>query len=483
MGKKTYYEKVLEAFNKLSTVEVKKEFYTTIDFSKNIEKDSDAAIISELKKFVDLPWEKEKTADIIRNYFDKKDLAKQLLEVQPLFYDNSKIWWFWNSKEYRWMIIDETDVLNLVDKLSIANTIQAKEKSEILESLRQTSRKYKPEEIKPTWIQFKDKIYDINDGHSFKATPKYFVTNPVPYEVNGDPRTPIMDKIFEEWVGKEHVNTLYEILAYALLPDYPINRLFCLIGGGMNGKSCFLNLLRKFVGNINVCSTELDSLLGSRFEVTRLHKKLVCMMGETNFNEMNKTSIIKKLTGQDLIGFEYKNKDPFEETNYAKIIIATNNLPTTTDKTIGFYRRWLIIDFPNQFSESKDILADIPEKEYNSLATNCVFVLNKLLKSRSFTNEGSVENRMKRYEDKSNPLEKFWTDNVDEDYDRYIFKYEFSKILNQWCKENRFRELSDKAINKFMREKGIEEGRRNADWHNKEGNKPSLRTWEGLKFS
>jgi len=37
------------------------------------------------------------------------------------------------------------------------------------------------------------------------------------------------------------------------------------------------------------------------------------MMGETNFNEMSKTSIIKKLTGGDLIGFEYKNKNPFNE--------------------------------------------------------------------------------------------------------------------------------------------------------------------------
>ena len=78
-------------------------------------------------------------------------------------------------------------------------------------------------------------------------------------------------------------------------------------------------------------------------------------MGETNFSELNKTSILKKLTGQDVIGFEYKNKNPFDGFNYAKILIATNNLPTTTDKTIGFYRRWFIIDFPNRFSEEKDI--------------------------------------------------------------------------------------------------------------------------------
>jgi len=119
---------------------------------------------------------------------------------------------------------------------------------------------------------------------------------------------------------KINIQTLYEILAYCLIPDYPIHRIFCFIGAGMNGKSCFLNLLRKFVGSSNCCSTELDTLLQSRFEVTRLHKKLVCQMGETNFSEMNKTSVLKKLSGGDLIGFEYKNKDPFEEINYAKDI-------------------------------------------------------------------------------------------------------------------------------------------------------------------
>jgi phage/plasmid-associated DNA primase len=114
-----------------------------------------------------------------------------------------------------------------------------------------------------------------------------------------------------KWISKNPYQIcprINEIVAYCLLPDYPINRLFCFIGGGMNGKSKFLELIEKFVGKENVCSTELDCLLSSRFEVTRLYKKLVCFMGETNFDEISKTSILKKLTGKDLIGFEYKNK-------------------------------------------------------------------------------------------------------------------------------------------------------------------------------
>lgn len=401
----------------------------------------------------------EKFEKNIGEFFNKKKLAERIIEIQPCYYDKSKNWWLWDWQETKWVRVDETEILIAVEKQSNINTINSKEKNEMLEALRQVSRLNEPAKIKPTWIQFKDIIYDIETGENFKAMPHWFVTNPIPWELHPDnyENTPAMDKIFEEWVGKERVRTLYEILSYCLLPDYPLHRIFCFIGAGMNGKSKFLELLRKFIGVGNCCSTELDTLLTSRFEVSRLHKKLLCQIGETNFNELSKTSQLKKLSGGDLIGFEYKGKDTFEDVNYAKIIISTNNLPTTTDKTIGFYRRWMIIDFPNQFSEKKDILAEIPDEEYKSLALKCTIILKELLKNRCFHNEGSIEERIKIYEDHSNPFEKFMKEFIVEDFTSHVWKWEFSEKLNQWCKDNRYREISDVAIGKKMKELGIDQ--------------------------
>jgi putative DNA primase/helicase len=417
-------------------------------------------------------------------FLDKRELAKRFLKIQPLFYDSGRLWWIWKQNQRKWEIIDETDVLNSIEKSSRADTINSTEKNEIIEALKQEGRKTSPKPLKESWIQFQNIIYDIKSGEKFEVTPDYFVVNPIPYKIHDGnyEQTPVMDRIFEEWVGKDHVRTLYEIIAYCLLPDYPIQRLFCFVGAGMNGKSCFLNLLKKFIGPENICSTELDTLLSSRFEITKLHKKLVCLMGETNFKELKKTSIIKRLTGGDTIGFEYKNKTPFDDRNYAKILIATNNLPTTTDKTIGFYRRWLIIDFPNQFSEQKDILLDIPEEEYESLALKCCSILHTLLKTRKFTNEGSVEDRMKRFEEKSNPFDKFIKEFCDlEDPNGYIWKYDFEKKFNQWCKESRFREFSEKTIGEKMKECKIEQKQMRAEWLN-DGKDGWLRTWIGIKW-
>jgi len=419
----------------------------------------------------------------VKNYYSKTDLANQLLVFQPLYYDPSKIWWAWNREEYKWYIVDEVDILNFVKFLSDANTVNSKEKAEIIEALKQQSRMRKPKETSKNWVQFKDTIVDIMTGEEIRATPKYFVTNPIPYKLHKErfEATPVMDRIFTEWVGEKNIKKLYQIIAYCLLTDYPLHRIFCFIGAGMNGKSKYLELVRKFIGENNVCSTELDTLLTSRFELFRLYKKLVCQMGETNFNEINKTSILKKLSGGDLIGYEKKRADPFEDINYAKILISTNTLPTTSDKTIGFYRRWMIIDFLNQFSEKKDILSDIPEEEFECLAVKCLGIIYNLLKEREFDNEGSIDERMRRYEEKSDPLEKFIKEYCTENYDGYIWKGEFEKKLNEWCKENRFRELSSVAIGKKMKEKGIEQAQKYEDWMSEYGRKGG-RAWIGITF-
>ena len=430
---------------------------------------------------------KEEIKEVAMNpakVFTLENQAIRFSEIQPLFYDRAGMWWLWSYDKSCWEIVDEIDILNMVNQATGKDVINSKSRTEILNALKQKGRLNIPEDTKVTWIQFKNKIYDITTGDSFPATPTYFVTNPIPWEVSHNIETPTMDRIFEEWVGEKYVQTLYEILAYCVLQDYPIHRLFCFIGEGLNGKSCFLRLMEKFIGKENVCATELDTLISSRFEITKLHKKLAAVMGETNFAEMSKTSIIKKLTGQDSIGFEYKNKNPFDDRNYAKILIATNNLPATTDKTVGFYRRWILIDFLNKFTEKKDILNEIPNEDYGNLASKCVMILNNLLEKREFTNEGTIEERQKRFEDRSNPFDKFWSESIEEEPDGDISKRQFAEKINNWCKANRFRQLSDITISKHMKLKNILTTKKTMLWVDVPigQQKPKFWAWEGIKW-
>ena len=421
---------------------------------------------------------------ITKKIFTTKGQAEMFIEFQPLFYDKSCIWWLWDIDKTVWKIVDEVDILNMIDVAVEKEVMNNPRKlGEIFMELKKVGRMNIPKPLDKKFILFNNQLVNLdNPQEIITPSPKHFVTNQIPHKLGSSDKTPTIDKIFAEWVGDKYVKTLYQILAYCLYVDYPIHIIFYLFGEGLNGKSCFLNLLREFVGDDNCCSTDLEFLLASRFEKCRIHKKLIVTMGETNLESIKNTSLLKSLSGNDLIGFEYKRKDPFEDVNYAKLIISTNNLPPTLDKTIGFYRRMLIVDFPNKFSEKKDILNDIPSKEYENLCCKCLGILKDLLKVREFHMEGSISEKIDRYEDRSNPLGKFLKDCIEES-DEFITVNQFKKKFDGWCRENRFRELGDVTINSLMKARGYTQSRQRIEWY--EGDKPTqkqARVWGGITW-
>lgn len=179
-------------------------------------------------------------------------------------------------------------------------------------------------------------------------------------------------------------------------------------------------------------------------------------MGETNFNQLSKTSLLKRISGNDSIDFEFKGKDKFTDRSYATLIIATNTLPTTTDRTEGFYRRWVILKFPNKFSEKIDILDTIPEQEYKNLSKKCINILKKLLETREFHLEGNIEERKKKYEAHSNPIKTFIVENCIEDPNEDIPTFEFYDSYIIYLKERGYREVSKIEVSRQMTDEGFE---------------------------
>jgi len=413
------------------------------------------------KKFIKKVIDDVGTPDI-KNFagFDPLSNVKSFYDIQPFFYDKSKIFWIWNLNENKYDIVDEIDIMNKIEQALglYGQTINSRIKSEYLEAFKRVGRENIPKETPVKWIQFKDKAYSIKTGKIYDVTPDYFFTNPIPYELGETEDTPIMDKLFEEWVGHEYVKDLFEIIAYCCYRDYPIQIMLCLYGCGRNGKSQYLKIINNFLGISNICSTELDLLAGSnssRFEIFKLYRKLVCMMGETNFGVLSSTSILKKLVGGDVIGFEKKGKDPFDDYNYAKIIIASNSLPSSNDTSDGYMRRWHIIDFPNEFPEGKDIISTIPNIEYNNLALKICKILPKLIKKGSFSNQGSIIERKNKYIMASNPLPIFIKKycNIHEDYfESYNKMY---TIYIKYLNKNKKRRVKMKEFKTALEDEGF----------------------------
>jgi putative DNA primase/helicase len=178
----------------------------------------------------------------------------------------------------------------------------------------------------------------------------------------------------------------------------------------------------------------------------------MCTISEIDQSVFNKTALLKRLTGKDLINMEFKYKNPFDEYNYAKIVVATNSLPQTNDKSYGFFRRWLIVDFPNRFAEGEDPILCIPNDELPRVCGKAVKLIPALLNRGYFTNEGDIETRRQKYQEKSSPLSEFIHEYCSEG--EGIPCRDFLDTYKEYCRGNNHQEKADIAVGKEMSQLG-----------------------------
>lgn len=389
---------------------------------------------------------------------DKKNKILKTIENNGFnyFFDKKSFFWFWNKDEYKYEIVDDVDILNYYHEFTGGDIITPKNRSLVLNILKQEGRKRIPKEISKYSIQFKEKIYDIENDRFINSSPRYFITNPLKYKIGDSTDTPTIDKFFDEWVGGEYKENLYEIIAYCCCQEQFMQRIIALCGAGSNGKGTFLNLTKKFLGNENCCSSTIKAFSTRNFESSATYKKLVCFFGEADSSDLSNTNLIKSLTGEDLIRYEFKNKTTFSEESITTPILATNSLPITPDKSDGFYRRFLILDFPNQFPIKRDLLKEIPYEEFENLSLKIIETLKKLYKSQEFLNEGDIEYRRKRYEERSNPIISFISEFFDEDGTGKIRLRDFFKSFNKHLRQKKLRSLTISKIGKHLRDEGFE---------------------------
>ena len=390
-------------------------------------------------------------------FTDYLAMAERMQESHPILYDRTRSFWIWSHETRCYHIADETDVLNAIKSATgIRKGVVTPAKSMILQAIKLTGRELEVADPPVNWIQFKNCVVDINTGEVFDATPEHFFTNPVPHDYGESEYTPTIDRLFTEWVGKPFADTLYEICAYCIYRRYPIHRIFVLLGSGRNGKGQFMSLVRRFCGADGACSTSLERIAGSRFEAAKLYLKCVAFIGETNFATIKNTAQLKALSGEDPIPGEFKNKSPFDFINHAKIIIATNSLPETMDKTKGYFSRWIIIDFPNEFDNGVPIIDAIPECEYENLCRKCVRILRDLLERGKFSHEGEMVVRERRYEEKSNPIKLFIDRECDVGENLYEPVWRFFERYDTFQHERKIRLLTKTAVSQWLKRQGYE---------------------------
>jgi putative DNA primase/helicase len=144
---------------------------------------------------------------------------------------------------------------------------------------------------------------------------------------------------------------LNEYAGYALSNDKIwLQKALVLLGDGSNGKSTWLNILKALVGGDNYSSLGLKDL-ESEYCRQMLDGKLFNVSEEIPRQRLE-TSNFKAIATGGTVQARKPYQEPYSFTNRAKMLYACNGMPETQDTSGGFFRRFLIVEFNQEFSEA-----------------------------------------------------------------------------------------------------------------------------------
>jgi len=299
-------------------------------------------------------------------------------------------------------------------------------------------------------VVVKNGVIDLNSRkllpHSkdYKAT----VALPATYDVGAD--CPRISKFVSEVVKRDDRLLLWEIPAWCLTPYSIMQRLVLLLGEGANGKTVYLEMLRRFLGRENCTAYSLQSLTTNRFAIAGLYGKLANISPELPSTALRQVGPLKTLTGLDTVEAEKKFRDSFNFVNTAKMIFATNNPPEISEDTLAIWRRFVVIDFPFRFigdRADKNLLAKLTtEKELSGLLNKALNALARLKSKGDFSYKMSEEETRSRYLLASNPVAAFIEGQCEFDPWSTVTKKELHEAFMQFCVENKLPGMTIKAF-------------------------------------
>jgi len=287
---------------------------------------------------VEYTFNPDKAADAIINTYN--------LVATP----DEKIWIYENGyyKDNGKVIIDK--ILDRVaGKLYTINVSKETQKKVFLRSMEE----YDIFDQNPYLLCVRNGVIDLLTGDFLEHSPGYYLTSAASVEYDPSKRPTEFIKFLEgACTNDDDRLTLIDwIVACACLTEFEY--ILFLTGHGSNGKHVYEALLQAFFGSDATEAISLEELMNSRFAMGYLRRARICISSETN-PDKTKTELIKKISGNDWISSDVKNKDRARFKAYTQLIFDSNSMPIFEDTSYGFARRFTRVVMPYKFVDHPD---------------------------------------------------------------------------------------------------------------------------------
>lgn len=315
-------------------------------------------------------------------------------------------------------------------------------------------------------------LVNIMTGEVLQKTPGTILRNYIP--VKYDPKAlenDVLDAFVKNLFGedREMHTFIYQIIAYGLWPDNHLQKFFILFGGGGNGKSTFIKLLKLFYGYKNISVLELAKFGDDRY-IGSLYGKMVNLGDDIEANALLESAVLKKAVSGEPVHANPKFGLMFAFVVTQKLLFSANLVPRITDTSQGMADRLIVIPFTQRIRETARAIPNVVQAIVKSGGLSVL--LNRVLKEVPNIINGInipelVQVVTKKHMTDTNPVALFvsdmnengWRVDTGSSFEglaatRNISDLTTVQVYNlykEWCKENGYKSL---ANNTFGRELG-----------------------------
>lgn len=268
-------------------------------------------------------------------------------------------------------------------------------------------------------VNFKNGVLNVSTREFEPHSENYGFRSVLAAEYDEAAICPNWEKFLDDVTEKDEAlkNILQEFVGYIVAsPDCRYQKGLALMGTGANGKSVFVNVIKKLVSKQGFSSVSLEDMQNPQNRLI-MEGKLVNIAEENSYREAFKnTSTVKTMVTGGEVSVKRLYAQPYQYENTTKLIMLFNKLPRTSDDTEGFFRRLVMVPFDAQFSTklgNRDI--HIEKKlvdELPGILNWAVKGFDRLEKQGEFTQSERSSDLLEEYKTEANPMVEFVSDYI-----------------------------------------------------------------------
>ena len=320
-------------------------------------------------------------------------------------------------------------------------------------------------------------VYDLDSDTFTAAFDKNIharVAHPVQYDAEAD--CPTFDKFLDLQVGEETKPFIYEWIGYCFYRSYPLQHMLFIPGKGGTGKSTLVGIMQQLVGHEAYSSVPLVAINTERFATINMHQKTANFDNDAKPKYLADADLLKKLTGEDPIYADRKNKDPINFYNYAKLTFSMNAMPPMRDFSGALERRMLIVRMGKKITgevKRKAPLHKIRE-ELSGIFNKAMEGLRRALKNEAFTVTDAMIEEVEQWVAGNDVVSLFIEDECERVPDKHTPVADAYSDYNRYCRESGYHALSRNAFGQRLEELGYQ--RKNVKIDEK-----AVKCWIGIR--